>query len=332
MRNICDRPHPAIAELNPDADPFLIQTVDTMLQKDPAARGESARWVANQLRGWLTRNEILDIVEHVRAFIGGLGLQSNQTMVESGGSGSRFSRPGTGSGPRQGSGFPSRLQSASTPGGTLLGGGARSTYAPQPTTGTMGPSSRSPLVWIGAFLTVAILALAGVILWSSRSQDAKPAPAVAAAPKEPKPAAKPPTPAPADPLAAEPALQSIPRPSATEPRAAAQRPRTAVQPKTEPRPRAQPRPAAAPRPVKTPAPAPEPAAPKTGFILVKSAPPFAALTINGKPQGETPMSSWLEVPAGKCHIEIVHRLTPPFDTVITVSTAMRREFKFKLDR
>jgi hypothetical protein len=84
--------------------------------------------------------------------------------------------------------------------------------------------------------------------------------------------------------------------------------------------------------VKTPAPAPEPAAPKTGFILVKSAPPFAALTINGKPQGETPMSSWLEVPAGKCHIEIVHRLTPPFDTVITVSTAMRREFKFKLDR
>ena len=69
-----------------------------------------------------------------------------------------------------------------------------------------------------------------------------------------------------------------------------------------------------------------------GFVLIKSAPPFAALTINGRPHGETPMSSWLEVPAGKCHIEIVHRLTPPFDTVITVSPGTRQEFKFKLDR
>jgi hypothetical protein len=70
----------------------------------------------------------------------------------------------------------------------------------------------------------------------------------------------------------------------------------------------------------------------TGQILIKSAPPFAALTVNGKPQGETPMNSWMEVPVGKCHIEIVHRLTPPFDTTITVTAGSKQEFKFKLDR
>jgi hypothetical protein len=70
----------------------------------------------------------------------------------------------------------------------------------------------------------------------------------------------------------------------------------------------------------------------TGFVLIKSAPPFAALTINGKPQGETPMNAYLEVPVGKCHVEIVHRLSPPFDTVINVTAGFRREFKFKLDR
>jgi hypothetical protein len=61
---------------------------------------------------------------------------------------------------------------------------------------------------------------------------------------------------------------------------------------------------------------------QTGFVLVKSAPPFAALTINGKPQGETPMNAFLEVPVGKCHIDTTLNITPGF----------RREFKFKLDR
>jgi hypothetical protein len=75
-----------------------------------------------------------------------------------------------------------------------------------------------------------------------------------------------------------------------------------------------------------------PEAAQTGFVLIKSAPPFAALTINGKPQGETPMNAYLEVPVGNCHVEIVHRLSPPFDTVIKVTPGFRREFKFKLDR
>jgi hypothetical protein len=83
-------------------------------------------------------------------------------------------------------------------------------------------------------------------------------------------------------------------------------------------------------PVKEKDPAPQ--VEQTGFVLIKSAPPFAALTINGKPQGETPMNAFLEVPVGKCHVEIVHRLSPPFDTVINVSPGFRREFKFKLDR
>ncbi|MEO7424631.1 MAG: hypothetical protein ABI036_05545, partial [Fibrobacteria bacterium] len=82
-----------------------------------------------------------------------------------------------------------------------------------------------------------------------------------------------------------------------------------------------------PQPVKEPV-----ELPQTGFVLIKSAPPFAALTINGKPQGETPMNAYLEVPVGNCHVEIVHRLSPPFDTVIKVTPGYRREFKFKLDR
>jgi hypothetical protein len=86
-----------------------------------------------------------------------------------------------------------------------------------------------------------------------------------------------------------------------------------------------------PTPVTTTPKAPE-ALPQVGMLLIKSAPPFAALTINGKPQGETPMSAFIEVPVGKCHIEIVHRLSPPFDTVLNITPGFRREFKFKLER
>ena len=44
------------------------------------------------------------------------------------------------------------------------------------------------------------------------------------------------------------------------------------------------------------------------------------------------MNAFLAVPVGKCHIEIVHRLSPPFDTTLTITPGFRREFKFKLDR
>jgi hypothetical protein len=44
------------------------------------------------------------------------------------------------------------------------------------------------------------------------------------------------------------------------------------------------------------------------------------------------MNAYLEVPVGPCHVEIVHRLSPPFDTIIKVTPGFRREFKFKLDR
>jgi hypothetical protein len=304
--------------------------LDTLLQKDPAARGAGARWLANQLRGWLNRHEVVDIVDHTRAFIAGLDLQPRNTLIRAAASVSRSSR--TGSALRAPSAVPGRETVAAQSG---------TAYAPaHPTTGALGPSSRSPLVWVGAFLAVAVLVLAGAVLWNTLGEKTPEPPALASRPAAAKPVFRPGNPAavPEAPLAAEPAL-SVPKTAApAAERTAEQRmlPSNAApspKPKAPSRPAPQrpprPRPAAA----ETPAPAGEQAeASRMGFVLIKSAPPFAALTINGRPQGETPMSSWLEVPAGKCHIEIVHRLTPPFDTVISVSPGTRQEFKFKLDR
>ena len=333
MRNICDKPHPSILELNPDADPILVSLIDKVLHKDPAQRGEGARWLANQLRAWLTRRDVVDIVEHARAFIIGSGVQSNQTLVESPGSGSKVSRPGTKIGQTAlnrsgsqnlGSGAGSLATTRKLPG--------QSTYSPQPTTGTMGPSSRSPLVWIGALLSITVLLLAGVILWTARSNKEKPvlAPMAMVKPKvEPRVVVPPPRIEPEiDPLASEAQLRPIPKTPEVARVASNDLQKRPTQITTS-------------HPPQTVRPSPKAFIPpkdpevnlvKTGFVMIKSAPPFAALTINGKPQGETPMNSWLEVPLGRCHIEIVHRLTPPFDTVITILAGNRLELKFKLDR
>ncbi len=339
MRNICDKPHPSVAERNPTADPFLIQVVDTLLRKEPSSRGEGARWLANQLRGWLNRHEVVDIVEHMRAFIAGLGLEQRNTLIQAAGSISKLSRQGTGpgttGGQRAGSGFPSKPVTASTGAAMAAPSGTQSYASAHPTTGAMGPSSRSPLVWVGAFLVVAVLILAGAVLWNTLGNKAEPA---AVARGTPVPAVAPHAVAvPTEDSPAETDIRSVPKSTAQpEVRAAAQRPRPepapVVKPKAfstheTPKHAQRPRPS---EPTETPAPAPE--ASRMGFVLIKSAPPFAALTINGRPQGETPMSSWLEVPAGKCHVEIVHRLTPPFDTVIMISPGSRQEFKFRLDR
>jgi len=90
LRNICEKPHVPVADLNPKADPFLIQIVDTLLQKNPADRGAGARWVAQQLKSWLGMRGIADSVDHVREFIVGLNIPPPPTLSGSL-SGNRFS-------------------------------------------------------------------------------------------------------------------------------------------------------------------------------------------------------------------------------------------------
>lgn len=350
MRNISEKPHQSILELNPGADPFLASLVDALLQKNPLDRPEGARWLANQLRSWLNHNGVVDIVEHCRNFIQSLGITSSQTISEGSSIPGKPLRPGTRvGGTRQGTGLAMSGTGTRNAGSQGLGmTGANSGAILQPTTGASGPSSKSPLVWVGGLVAVAVLVLAGVLVWFKmvpETTETK-SPPVAVVKPEVKPTH---TASPASATQVNAALNSAPvtptaaNPSASSQAYAAQTPvqsapvesRPVATPRYErPRPTT-PRPEVEKplvKPLVKPVIEPTTAPPSTGALLVKSAPPFAALTINGKPQGETPMNAWLEVPVGKCHIEIVHRLTPPFDTTITVTPGSRQEFKFKLDR
>jgi serine/threonine protein kinase len=346
MRNICERPHPAILEANPGADPFLVQLVDLLLQKAPESRGDGARWLSLQLRSYLNHHGIVDVVDHVRSFIVSLGLGGNQTIVEATPSRSAMRPPRGTSGSSLGGAPQSVIRSGSTMATSATMSkslaGRSQFQTGEPTTGAMGPSSRSPLVWIGGLLSLCVLVLAGVIIWTRLDHGQENArtvthnrPISVSRPQTVTPPAQPVQPVvqPAQPTVAapQPAVTQPVTPVATqaEPRQpVAQVRHERPTPKTHPRP-AETRVAATTPREKDPTPPP---AEETGFVLIKSAPPFAALTINGKPQGETPMNAFLEVPVGKCHVEIVHRLSPPFDTVINVTPGYRREFKFKLDR
>jgi hypothetical protein len=239
----------------------------------------------------------------------------------------------------------------------------QSQFQTQATTGAMGPSSRSPLVWVGALLSLCVLVLAGAIVWTRMEKGQPTAASQTSASREglagspgPKPAG---TAGSTHPSATGAAASSGTAGNAAasqenstvlasttlrqeQAQAAARREaeirraeQLALQRVREQRERdrltriRQPQQEERPT-VATPPKAPE--LPQVGRILIKSAPPFAALTINGKPQGETPMSAFIEVPLGRCHIEIVHRLSPPFDTVLNITPGFQREYKFKLDR
>jgi hypothetical protein len=371
MRNICERPHPPVAEANPHAEPFLISLVDTLLQKKPEARGDGARWLANQLRAYLGSQGIVDIVDHVKGFIQSLGLVGGgHTLVEGTGQTKPTLRPTRPGGSTYGGIPPAQVikAGAGTRGSGMSGNHTYSKsmanpadFQTQATTGAMGPSSRSPIVWIGVLLSVCVLVLAGAIFWS-RFRPEPPKPVITLKKKNepvtthtvPRPVVtdgsqgatlpsggmgttqQPVTTAypdhPADPVRTEnksPTGAGIGTQSPSQGKTGRGRigrePTTSVQ-KTPIR-----QPITQPNPVDK-QPVGKGDESQTGFVLIKSAPPFAALTINGKPQGETPMNAFLEVPVGKCHIEIVHRLSPPFDTILNITPGFHREFKFKLDR
>jgi serine/threonine protein kinase len=380
MRNICERPHPPILEINPQADPFLARLVDLLLQKSPEARGEGARWLANQLRAYLGSQGIVDIVDHVKAFIQSLGLTGGgHTLVEAAGPTKQTLRPTRPGGSSVGGFPPSQvIKAGGSPSGSHTFSKSMAdpaAFQTQATTGAMGPSSRSPIVWIGILLSLCVLILAGAIFWSrfphpdglktvtltkkdgsgtqkdgsvTKNQVTQPTvtdnrpnnsgtETALASDSSPHPVASE-----GGAHESEPIAQPVQTGSSSQTgnRVGNQMPsngaghvkthhikETPLPNHTTPihRPESQPLPTPNP-------PHDSPVAPQTGFVLIKSAPPFAALTINGKPQGETPMNAYLEVPVGKCHIEIVHRLSPPFDTTLTITPGFRREFKFKLDR
>ncbi|HKP98338.1 MAG TPA: protein kinase [Fibrobacteria bacterium] len=82
MRHICDLPHEPVRSVNPDADPFLENLVDTLLQKEPGNRGKGARWLSLQLRGYLNQKGLLDLTEATRDFLDKTGKMGNQTVVD----------------------------------------------------------------------------------------------------------------------------------------------------------------------------------------------------------------------------------------------------------
>lgn|GEM_PF-4942728 len=68
-----------------------------------------------------------------------------------------------------------------------------------------------------------------------------------------------------------------------------------------------------------------------GYLSIHSAPPFAAVFINGKSEGETPLENII-VPAGQAHIELIHRQFGPMDTVLQVSPGQKIDLKMHLNQ
>jgi PEGA domain len=66
-----------------------------------------------------------------------------------------------------------------------------------------------------------------------------------------------------------------------------------------------------------------------GFVRIHSAPPFASVYVNGKAEGETPLE-YLSIPAGKAHIELIHRQFGPSDTIIEVRPGQKIDLKMHL--
>jgi serine/threonine protein kinase len=83
MRHICDLPHAPLDTVMPDPDPFLAGLVDTLLAKEPENRGKGARWLSQQLRGFLNQKGLLDLTEATKDFLETTGkLTGNSTMVD----------------------------------------------------------------------------------------------------------------------------------------------------------------------------------------------------------------------------------------------------------
>ncbi len=79
FRQITQEPHPPLEHYVQGLDPFLIRLVDTLLQKDPAKRGQGPRWLRFQLKRFLFHKRVIDPAERVAAFTRDLSAQGFQT-------------------------------------------------------------------------------------------------------------------------------------------------------------------------------------------------------------------------------------------------------------
>jgi serine/threonine protein kinase len=351
MRNICDRPPtPPVNDLK-DIDPVLIKLMDTLLKKDPTQRGGGPKWLAAELRGFLTKLGITDLQDCARDFISGLNLEQTNTIVES--------APGKTPGQPL---APGARISQGTPPGDNLQFSAPGMVSPKPASGQ--PAYKNPFVWIGGILVIALLVLSG-ILWKGLPGFNKPEKSpiekivmsekdfivflgeehrltVAVLPASADQSVKWSSSAPDIAVVSNGLVKGlkvgrsfISATSKADPaKSTISRATVQVKPEPKPEPKPDPKPKPRPRPKPKPKPKPKPQSVETvkqeGFLQLNSSPPFATIRVNGKYWGETPMNKFREVPAGKVQIEIVHRLYPPLDTTVIIKAGAKARYKFRL--
>lgn len=79
FRKIANEAHAPVWRLRPDLDPALGNLVDTLLGKDPAARGGGPRWLHRQLKGYLMALGVADPAELIAGYVRELSARGVQT-------------------------------------------------------------------------------------------------------------------------------------------------------------------------------------------------------------------------------------------------------------
>lgn len=78
-RQIVSDPHPSLANLRPGLDRHLVRLVDTLLEKDPARRGEGPAATALHLKKYLLKKKVAAPVERIGQYVRELNAAGLQT-------------------------------------------------------------------------------------------------------------------------------------------------------------------------------------------------------------------------------------------------------------
>ncbi len=357
MRAICDHPHTSILKHIKGLDAHLAGIVNTLLNKDPAARGDGPKWLANEMKSYLTGHNIIDLQDYVRSFIQKLEFPQGQTIAEN--------TPTPGSLSLRSSHLIPSSQIRDMAGTNFQSTGLADADAAQRNlSGVSVPAYKNPIVYIGVFLIIMLLTLSG-ILWKGfwgKAEKPNPVSGVILSArsvtlkvgdtKKIHSTVLPPTASQAvtwkstDSLVAivnngtikaiMPGSAIIISTSIQHPAQAATTGITVIPKplpeKVSPPPQARlvrpPKPAAHQAKPPEPTPSSQPALPAQ--LKVISAPPFAAIIVNGNPWGETPMTQYRQVEPGKYRIELLHRHYAPVDTTIIIKSGASKTIKFIL--
>ncbi len=173
LRNICDHSPEPISTLNLNCSPELIFLAETLLQKEPENRGEGARWVASELRKFLTVRGITDLQETTKSFVGEMNVPQSNTIMEMtpppGASSSKI--PLT---PGARINFGDAQTTPSTKGGTWQPGLTPSNsgvYNPSGVTTLVQPAYKNPVLWVGIFILIALLGVGGLIYMQMQGKE-----------------------------------------------------------------------------------------------------------------------------------------------------------------